>query len=167
MCLAVYLGTSRPLALPRETKPGHLGIKAASWTPPPLERNHPFVYYVGRKGDGDVLECSCLLAEHVHWEEGGPRVNSDALYPDDPPCPFETLKGFCAEATAEGGVATIVCDDGGGAEQHCTEGDYALGGLVKLESIARGGLLFADANGGFPWRVLHVINTDPRALTQR
>jgi hypothetical protein len=62
-------------------------------------------------------------------------------------------------ATASGQFATIVCDDSGGVEQNITEQDYCAGGLVRLEHIARGHLLFADASGGFPCRVMHVVNS--------
>lgn len=159
MCLSVYLGTNTPLETSSEVAPGGLGIEPASWTPPPLKRNHQFTYYLGRKGEGAKLECSCVLAEHVSWTETGPIVSVDDLYPEDGPCPFETLKAYCASATESGGFATIVCDDSGGQEQDCSEDDYCTGGLVRLEHIARGHLLFADASGGFPWRVMHVVNS--------
>lgn len=156
MCLSVYLGTTRPIAIP-DTAPGHLGVEKASWTPPPLRHNHTFVYYLGAKGPGAELECSCILLEHVVWTEHGAIVHADELYPDEEPCPFDTLRALCDEATQDGGFATIVCDDSNGLEQACSEDDYCTGGLVRLRSIARGNLLFADASGGFPWRVLHVV----------
>ena len=159
MCLSVYLGTNTPLDIPDEVAMGSLGLEVASWTPPPLRRNHQFAYYLGRKGEGAKLECSCLLAEHVDWAEAGPIVSVDDLYPDAGPCPFETLKAYCATATADGQFATIVCDDSGGVEQNCSEEDYGAGVLVRLEHISRGNLLFADVCGDCPWRVMHVVNS--------
>ena len=82
-------------------------------------------------------------------------VHSDDTAPGDP-CPFETLRSWCDEATHDGGLATIACDDGGGTEQACSDDDYSYG-LVRLALIARGNLLFADSHGGFPWRVLYVV----------
>lgn len=158
MCLSVYLGTNTPIEIPSDVAPGGLGIELATWTPPPLRRNHQFTYYLGRKGQGVKLECSCLLIEHVDWTESGPIVRVDDLYPSNGPCPFETLKEYAASATAGGRFTTIVCDDSGGQEMICTEEDYCTGQLVRLEHIARGHLLFADASGGFPWRAMHVVN---------
>ncbi len=156
MCLSVYLGTSRPITIPNAA-PGQLGVEKASWTPPPLRRNHEFVYYLGAKGKGaEPLGCSCLLVEHVEWTDAGAIVRPDTTYPDDQ-CPFEALRSLCDEATRTGGFATIVCDDSGGLEQACSEDDYCTGGLVRLAMIAPGNLLFAEAGGGFPWRVLHVV----------
>jgi hypothetical protein len=158
MCLSVYLGTNTPLDIPRDIELGSLGIELSAFTPPPLRRNHQFTYYLGRKGDGAKLECSCMLMEHVDWTEDGPVVSVDQLYPADGPCPFETLKSYCAAATAGGRYATIVCDDAGGVDIGSTEADYCTGELVRLEHIAREHLLFADASGGFPWRAVHVVN---------
>lgn len=79
MCLSVYLGTSRPLSF-NSSELGQLGVEAAAWTPPPLQRRQ-FIYYLGRKGDGaGPLECSCLLLEHVEWTESGPLVEQDDTY---------------------------------------------------------------------------------------
>lgn len=153
MCLSVYLGTGRPLTL-AQAPPGHLGMEAAGWTPPALSANHPFVYYLGSCGPGPDLACSCLFMEWIEWTEAGPVIRSDA--PDEPPCPFETLRALCDEATRDGGFATIVCDDSGGLEQVCSAEDYCSA-PVRLHSIARGNLLFADSSGMFPWRVLHVV----------
>lgn len=158
MCLSVYLGTNTSLDIPGDIAAGSLGIELSAFTPPPLRRNHKFTYYLGRKGNGEKLECSCLLMEHVDWNEDGPVVSVDQLYPADGPCPFETLKSYCAAATAGGRYATIVCDDAGGVDIDSTEADYCTGELVRLEHIARGHLLFADASGGFPWRAMHVVN---------
>ena len=156
MCLSVYLGTSRPLTIP-DAAPGQLGVERASWTPPPLQRNHEFVYFLGAKGKGsEALGCSCLLAEHVDWTEAGAMVQADPTYPNAA-CPFQALRAICDEATVDGGFATIVCDDSNGLEQVCSEDDYCTGGLVRLGLIARGSLLFADVSGGIPWRVLHVV----------
>jgi hypothetical protein len=155
MCLSIYLGTTRPIRIP-EALQRHLGVEKATWTPPPLRRRHPFVYYLGAKGAAPKLECSCLLSEHVEWTEAGAVVQSNDSYPDEGPCPFQVLRALCDEATQDGGFATIVCDDGGGAEQECSEADYDAG-FVRLGSIARGQLLFADTYGGFPWRVFYVV----------
>lgn len=156
MCLSIYLGTTCQVTIP-EALPGRLGVEKATWTPPPLSRNHQFVYYLGAKGTGRELECSCLLLEHVDWTEAGATVHADPLYPDEAPCPFDALRALCDEATQDGGFATIVCDDSGGQELACSDDDYCTGGLVRLGSIVRGNLLFADARGGIPWRVLHVV----------
>lgn len=154
MCLSVYLGTSRPLSIP-SSGPGQLGVEEAAWTPPPLRRRE-FVYYLGRKAEGvKPLECSCLLSEYVDWTEGGPIVQQDDLYEPEA-CAFDALRELCDRATQDGGIATIVCDDSGGLEQACSEGDYCSG-LVRLSSISRGNLLFAGASGEFPWRALHVV----------
>jgi hypothetical protein len=158
MCLSVYLGTNTPLDTSVEAVKGGLGIEQAKWTPPPLKRNHKYVYYLGRKGHLPELECSCLLAEYVNWAEPGPTIRSDDLYPDDAPCPFQTLRRFCELATTGGQFATIVCDDSGGQEIDCSEEDYGSDGLVRLQHIARGHLLFAEASWGIPWRIMHVVN---------
>lgn len=155
MCLGVYLGTSRPLTIP-DAAPGQLGVEKAKWTPPPLQRSDKFVYFLGEKGkDTEPLGCSCLLAEYVEWTHNA-IIRSDTAYPDAV-CPFDVLRTLCDEATRDGGFATIVCDDSNGVEQTCSEDDYCTGGLVSLALIARGSLLFADASGGIPWRVLHVV----------
>lgn len=154
MCLSVYLGTSRPLSIPASA-PGQLGVEAAAWTPPPLKRSE-FVYYLGRKSEGsDKLECSCLLSEYVNWTEGGPIVQQDDLY-DPANCAFDALKTLCEQATRDGGKATVVCDGSGGVEQDCTEDDYSSA-LIRLASISRGNLLFADEISDYPWRALQVV----------
>lgn len=156
MCLSVYLGTSRPLSSPQSLV-GHLDLEQAAWTPPPLRRGYKFVYYLGSKSEGSKpLGCSCLLFEYVEWNETDPVIRHDDTYPAGA-CPFDTLRKFCEEATRDGGVATIVCDDSGGVEQDCSDEDYCTGGLVRLDLIARNNLLFADAAGDYPWRVLHVV----------
>jgi hypothetical protein len=154
MCLSVYLGTSRPLSF-QSPEPGELGVEPAAWTPPSLHRRE-FIYYLGRKGDGaGPLECSCLLLEHVEWTESGPIVEQDDTYSPEA-CAFAALRQLCDQATRDAGIATIVCDDSGGLQQDCSEDDYCEG-LIRLGSIARGNLLFADVSGGLPWRVLHVV----------
>lgn len=154
MCLSVYLGTLRPLLIP-SSGPGQLGVEDAAWTPPPLKQSE-FVYYLGRKGEGTKpLECSCLLSEYVEWTEAGPIVQQDDLYEPEA-CAFDALRALCEQATQDGGMATIVCDDSGGVEQTCSEDDYCSG-LVRLAQISRGNLLFAGAGGETPWRALHVV----------
>lgn len=94
MCLSVYLGTSRPITIP-DAAPGQLGAEKASWTPPPLLRNHEYVYYLGAKSkDAEPLACSCLLAEHVDWTDAGAIVRPDPTYPVSA-CPFDTLRALC------------------------------------------------------------------------
>jgi hypothetical protein len=156
MCLSVYLGTTRPIAAFRALPDG-LGIERAGWTPPPLRSNHPFVYYLGRQGRGAELECSCLLAEQVEWTDEGPSIQSDPLAADAPLCPFDALRAICDEATRDGGFATLVCDDSGGVAQDAQIEDYCTGAMVRLHTIARGNLLFADASGAIPSRVFHVV----------
>jgi hypothetical protein len=95
------------------------------------------------------------LAEYVEWTESGPLVEQDDLYSPEA-CAFAALRRLCEHATREAGIATIVCDDSGGLEQVCTEDDYCES-LVRLDSIARGQLLFAGASGDIPWRALHVV----------
>jgi hypothetical protein len=130
-------------------------VEVAAWTPPPLKQRE-FVYYLGRKAEGaKPLECSCLLSEHVEWTETDPIVEQNDLY-EPKACAFDALRELCDLATQDGGIATLVCDDSGGLEQGCSEEDYCEC-LVRLASIARGNLLFADASGGFPWRALHVV----------
>jgi len=156
MCLSVYLGASRPITAFR-APPNGLGIERASWTPPPLRSNHPFVYYLGRQGPEPELECSCLLDEHVEWTDEGPAILSDPLAADAPLCPFDALRALCDEATRDGGFATLVCDDSGGMAQDVGIEDYCTGAMVRLHNIARGNLLFADASGAIPWRMYHVV----------
>jgi hypothetical protein len=153
MCLSVYLGTNIAVDLPSPAE-GQLGIELASWKPPPLHR-HEFVYFLGRKGKELKLECSCLFAEHVVWTEDGAVASSDALYPEDGPCPFDQLRTLCATATKRGGWATIVSDDSNGLEQPCTAEDYCSG-VLPLHLIKRGNLLFAEVTG-IPWKVWHVV----------
>lgn len=158
MCLSVYLGTTIPITTP-DAVPGRLGVEKARWTPPPLQsqRRHEFVYYLGAVNRaGEPLGCSCLLYEHIEWTAAGAIVSQDPTYPHDA-CPFEALRALCDEATLGGGSATIVCDDSAYLEQGWTVADYCTGGVVRLGLIARGNLIFSDAGGGFPWRVLHVI----------
>lgn len=159
MCLSVYLGTSRPVEVPTTVKVGHLGIELARWTPPPFSQFHKHIYYLGRKGLASELECSCLLAEYIEWTAKRPIIHSDDLYPEDSPCPFETLKDLCADATRGGGFATIVCDDSGGLQQNCNEDDYS-NTVIPLNLITRGNLLFASATGSIPWRVMHIVNLE-------
>ena len=154
VCLSVYLGTSRPLQLPTAPSAGELAIELARWTPAPLT-NHRFVYYLGRRGSGAELECSCLFAEHILWTDTGPKIESDELYPESGPCPFELLRRLCAESGRDDGWTTIVCDDGGGVEQPSRVDDYE-DVPIRLDNIVRGNLLFASTLG-FPWRVMHVI----------
>jgi hypothetical protein len=93
----------------------------------------------------------------VTWAEAGPVLSVDPLYPEDGPCPFETLRHFCTLATADGRFATLVCDDSGGLEQGCTEDDYDTS-LVRLRHVARGHLLFTGAMGEIPYRAIYVVN---------
>lgn len=155
MCLIVYLGTTRILTI-SDTSDGQLTAAISPWTPPPLQRGFSHIYRLGTKSAGGELGCSCPLHEHVEWTDAGAVV---AQVPDSEisPCPFEVLRTLCDQATRDGGLATIVCDDSGGAEQECTEEDYGDSFFIRLSMIARGNLLFADVYGGFPWRVMHVV----------
>lgn len=155
MCLSVYLGTSRALPLPA-AGPGELALEHADWTPSPLKRRE-FVYYVGQKTQGSAeLGCSCLLRERVEWAETDPIIHQDETYPVEA-CAFEALRQLCDEATRDGGLATIFCDDSSGVGQDWAEDDYCGEGLIRLASIARGNLIFADASGGVASRVCHVV----------
>lgn len=155
MCLAVYVGTSLPLPALAASKFGQLGVEPAKRTPSPL-KHASHVYYVGRKGEGAELECSCLLYEYVWWTHEGQKVVSDDLYPQAGPCPFETLRAYCEQVLDLGGSVTIACDDSGGLEHSGEEDDYASAFLLT-DQIQRGGLIFAAPSGDIPWRVFQVL----------
>jgi hypothetical protein len=156
MCLSVYLGSHKPLATPTILE-GGLGIEKAKWTPPALSK-FPFSYYLGRKGKGDVLECSCLLAQHVDWGERGPTVCFDDLYSNEPSCPFESLRTYVETAQQSGKPVILVCDDSGGVEQACSDEDYDHV-IISSEMISPETYLFADPTSIFPWRVFYLTAT--------
>jgi hypothetical protein len=146
---------SLPLKLPTAFATGELGVEPAKWTPAPLKRaSH--VYYVGRKGEGAELECSCMLYEHVWWDGDTPKVVSDDLYPDNATCPFDALRAYCEQILDRGGWVMIACDDSGGVGQGGEEADYQSSFLLT-DQIARGRLVFAGTGGDFPWRALQVL----------
>jgi hypothetical protein len=152
--MSLYLGTTRPVRF-SDIDRGELGIEQASWKPPHLE-SYEFVYYLGSRDGSSKLACSCLLLEQVEWTDAGAIVRVDDLDGETTPCPFDTLRALCDEATRDGGFATLVSDDSGGQEQRCSREDYCMS-LVRLGSIARGNLLFTEVSGSIPWRVLHVV----------
>lgn len=154
MCLSVYVGTMRPLDLPGRVKTGALALERASWTPAPLERS-AFVYYAGRQGERGV-ECSCLLSEAVEWTSDGATIVEDPLLKVAPSDPFETLRTLAVGALADAGAFAIVSDDSGGCAQAGGVRDY-VHLYLPLSSIRRGGLIFADIHGGFPWRCYEVV----------
>lgn len=154
MCLAVYLGTKFPVT-PPETAQGRLGIETVSWTPAPLRR-YDHVYYLATRAADGTLTCSCALSESVEWTDQGPVIHGDDDATGAGQGPFEVLRALCEEATRDARPATLVCDDGSGADQPVAQSDYDSG-FVRLHHISRGNLIFADVNGGFPWRMLHVV----------
>ncbi|MGE0700151.1 MAG: hypothetical protein AB7O57_13730 [Hyphomicrobiaceae bacterium] len=122
MCLSIYLGCNSPLEQADVVENG-LGAEPASWTPPPLAGSS-HAYYLGRKGKGAALECSCLLAEQIDWCDTPPTVRSDPLYPEAGLCPFETLQRYVEQVLARDGFAILACDDSGGTRQDCSKDDY-------------------------------------------
>jgi len=155
MCLAVYMGCNEELETFSEAAEGSLCFELCKWIPPRLER-YNYVYYLGRKGQGDELECSCLLMEYVEWTDKGPIVSSDDLFPSDGPCPFDTLKSYVLQTRGSLKNVTLVCDDNGGCEHKSDASEY--GELaIRPSMIKRGNLLFADIFGSTPWRIFHVI----------
>lgn len=153
MCLGVYLGCHDLLNVDTPSE-NSLGIELASWNPPPIV-HFPFSYYLGRKGKGDTLECSCLLAQHVDWDETGPTVSLDSLYPRTGPCPFDTLKSYVLLAMGSRQPVTLVCDDSGGCVQESANEDYDHL-VISAEMISSDNYLFADAAAPFPWRAFHL-----------
>ena len=155
MCLSVYLGSAVPIEELESVGSGGLGIELAKWTPPPLSK-HEFVYYVGRKGKGADLECTCLLAEYVVWLEDELFIATDDTYPDEGPCPFETLRNFVEQGLRQSGHMSIICDDSGGVSQDCTPKDYDNLHL-KPAMIRKENLIFADIHSVAPWRNFFVV----------
>lgn len=155
MCLTVYIGSSLPITLQTSVATGSLALEPAKWTPPPLRRlSH--VYYAGQKGADGGLECSCFLSELIRWDRNPPEIELADVYPDEGPCPFDTLRGYCEQVLAQGGSVVLASDDSGGIELDANEGDYHWG-CVLTDQIQRGRLVFSDADGGFPWRALAVL----------
>ena len=152
MCLSVYLGSHEPIEI-RKVQHGTLGIEAAKWAPPALS-SFPFRYYLGRQGEGDELECSCLLAQHIDWNEHGPSVCLDELYSEEQ-CPFGALRDYVADAQKTAKPVVVACDDSGGSPQECSNEDYDHL-VVSVEMIAPTSFLFADPFSSFPWRVMYV-----------
>jgi hypothetical protein len=152
MCLSVYLGSHEPIQIRRVQK-GFLGIEAAKWTPPALSI-FPFRYYLGQQGDGDELECSCLLAQHVVWNERGPTVCFDELY-SAAACPFNDLRGYVSAAQRTAKPVVLACDDAGGSSLECSDEDYDHL-VISVEMIAPTSFLFADPLSSYPWRILYL-----------
>lgn len=152
MCLSVYLGSNDPIQI-RNVRNGALGIELAEWTPPALS-GFPFRYYLGQKSKGNDLGCSCLLAQHVEWNEHGPTVCLDQHY-SEAQCPFEALRSYVAEAQESGRPVVLACDDSGGSPQHCTNEDYDHV-IINREMITPTSYLFADPIASFPWRIFYL-----------
>ncbi|MEM8637066.1 MAG: hypothetical protein AAGF33_19035 [Pseudomonadota bacterium] len=155
MCLSVYIGCEHQFEGLTHSK-GSLGLEVASWCPPPLSK-FSYVYYAGRKGADDKLECSCMLLDHVVWDSSVPHIEADPLYPDHGECPFITLRGFVETASSGGRPVALLCDDSGGVDQACETSDYDYG-VITLDMIRRDNFLFADPNAEFPWRVYHLVS---------
>lgn len=158
MCLSVYLGSHEPIPI-RKVPKGSLGIEAAKWTPPALSK-FPFRYYLGSQGDGDELECSCLLAQHVEWNERGPSVCLDKLY-SEANCPFGDLRKYVSTAQRTAKPVVIACDDSDGSPLQCCDDDYDHL-VISVEMIASTFFLFADPLSSFPWRVLYLTAPNNR-----
>ena len=154
MCLSVYLGVNEPILVSDIVRLGCLGIEGASWKPPTLE-NRKHVYFLGRKGEGKELECSCLLQEYVTWTETEAKVEMDDLYPDNGPCPFITLSKLCETALKTSTSCAIACDDSNGLEQKCEKSDYHDLFLTP-SMIKRGNLIFSGHD--VPYRHYTVIS---------
>ncbi len=143
MCLSIYVGTTHPLsALPMESE-GELGVEPASWKPAPLQRME-HVYYVGQKGSGHELGCSCLLNEYLDWAIQPPAIVSDDLYPEGGPCPFDVLRAYCEQVLEQGGKVVIASDDSGGVEQKSQESDYD-DSVLFIDEIRRGRMIFSGS----------------------
>ena len=155
MCLSVYIGCEHQFD-DQKCDLGTLGLEQASWCPPPL-KHFKNVYYVGRKGMGEQLECSCVLLDHVVWDTSVPHVEADPLYPDHGDCPFDTLREFIRVAAQGERPVALACDDSGGCEQDCSVDDYDQL-VLTLDMIRRNNFLFVDPIGQFPWRVFHLIS---------
>lgn len=160
MCLSVYMGCNYPLVV-TEVAEDELGFELATWSPPPLSL-FKHVYYLGRKGTEEALECSCLLTEHVSWVEGGLTVSADETYPSHGLCPFSTLQSYVKQAMQFDGQAALVCDDSGGLEQDCEITDYDPL-LFTADMIKRDSYMFTDALGGFPWRAYYLFSGERAA----
>ncbi|MEP1538835.1 MAG: hypothetical protein ABJQ34_20935 [Paracoccaceae bacterium] len=153
--MSVYLGSYEQLPT-QSMREGALGIEDAKWTPPALAE-FPHRYFLGRKGRGDELECSCLLAQHVEWTECGPTIDFDELYfPEQ--CPFDDLRGFISAAQRTGKPVVLACDDLGGSPHDCTNEDYNHM-VISEEMITKNNFLFADPLALFPWRVFYLISS--------
>ena len=157
MCLSVYLGTWNNIPTNNSASFGSLGIEPATWTPPPLKQCK-YVYYLGRKGETDSLECSCLLLEHVNWSSRTPDIEQDDLYPSTEPCPFESLRHYCALGIGSKGYSILACDDSGGLKQSADEKNYHYL-VTKLALLRKGNLLFSCPKEIYPWRTYYVLNT--------
>lgn len=155
MCLSVYLGSHEPLQT-RRVQIGALGIEQANWAPPALS-NFPFRYYLGRRGEDGELGCSCLLAQHVEWDEHGPSVCLDELYSEEQ-CPFRALRGYVSDAQRSAKPVVIACDDSAGLPMDCSDDDYDHF-VVSVEMIKPSSYLFADPVASFPWRVMYLTGS--------
>ena len=156
MCLSVYLGSHEPVAL-HSVRDGALGIEEAKWTPPPLSRL-PYIYYLGMRGHGGELGCSCLLHQHVDWTDSGPVVcfdKEDSLEQ----CPFEALRSYVKSAQKTRKPVVLVCDDSGGVQQDCSDNDYDHM-IISADMINAKNFLFVDPIACFPWRVFYLTSTE-------
>jgi hypothetical protein len=141
MCIAVYLGSHKPLKIPDVFPNGSLGIEPASWTPAPLA-NYSNIYYIGGKGEKQKLECSCMLVEHIVWYADGVKYENDELYPETGECPFETLRRYVNQVMDPLKPPSLVCDDSGGVFQTSHSDEYE--DLFTTPSrITKGSLMFS------------------------
>ena len=157
MCLSVYLGSHERI-LDQSTRTGDLGISEAKWTPPALSK-FPYRYYLGRKGDGDELECSCLLSQHIEWTVHGPTVRFDELYYPRENA-FDDLRRYVGSAQRTGKPVMLVCDDLSGIPHDVSDKDYDQM-VISRDMITAKTFLFVEPNACFPWRVFHL--TAPEA----
>jgi hypothetical protein len=155
MCLSVYIGSNNPLTEPSDLCSGGLGLEAASWTPAPL-KEYAHVYYLGARRGSGPLECTCLLAEYIDWEQDPPQTISDPLS-DITDCPFVQLRRYVEAALVGQSHMEMVCDDAGGAEHPAPSEDYDS--IVLTPSLIRAkSFLFADGVSTFAMRKFTVIH---------
>jgi hypothetical protein len=154
MCLSVYIGSNHRLEFPPARGTNGLTAEPAKWKPAPLLK-FEYCYYIGQDSGGAELGCSCQLVERIEWTEQGPVPWSDPLYPNDGPCPFDTLRGYVEQAIHKNSHAVLVCDDSAGDEQVGVAEDFEQR-FIRPSMIKRGNLLFASQYD-FPWCVFYVM----------
>lgn len=156
MCLSVYLGSHEKISS-RKLREGALGLEETDWVPPALSQ-FPHRYYLGRKGKGKELECSCLLAQHVEWTESGPTVccNEHGFLGQNP---FDDLRSYVNSAQRSGKAVALACDDTDGSLKAGVDDDYDHV-VISVGMITESSFLFAHPITPFPWRVFYVTASE-------